>query len=167
MNVEVVMSRNLLALVFTLSSLAPALGCATAPRPLVRADPPVVDHGVSVALIGQRCRREAYENYDQLVLSMFVRVTNTGDGPVAVRPASWRLVVPGRSRVPRETAPETDETSLAVAPHGSRDVRVKFRRPGNATCNQTLELSLDHSIEAPGQPLYLPSMSFTPEPSDT
>ena len=136
-----------------------ALGCAE--RPFVRADPPVSSDGVTVALVGQKCGREAwYENYDVLDLDMVVQVTNGTAFPVAVIPAEMRLLARGNSPIPRSSKPKWEDSPLTLEPNSTASVRVHFQRWGNAKCDQEMQLSPGRSMELSGKDLTLPPLSF-------
>jgi hypothetical protein len=142
-----------------------AIGCAD--QPFVRADPPVSHDGVTVALIGQRCGREAwYENYDVLNLDMIVRVRNQTSLPVDVFPAQMRLLARGNSPVPRSSTPKWEDAPLTLQPNSATNVRVHFQRWGNAKCDQEMQLSIGRSMEIDGKDVVLPPLSFVATQTD-
>ena len=140
-------------------------GCAD--RPFVRTDAPAASAGVTVALVGQKCGREAwYENYDVLDLDMVVRVTNTSPLPVEVIPAQMRLLARGNSATPRASRPRWEDSPVQLAPNATTDVDVHFQRWGNAKCNQEMQLSVDGAMEMSGRSLAVRPLSFVASPSD-
>lgn len=146
-------------------SLIGFVGCAD--RPFVRADAPASSEGVTVALVGQKCGREAwYENYDVLDLDMVVRVTNASPLPVQVIPAQMRLLARGNSATPRASRPKWEDSPVELAPNSTRDVNVHFQRWGNAKCNEEMQLSVDRAMEMSGRDLALRPLSFVATPSD-
>jgi hypothetical protein len=146
-------------------SLVGFAGCAD--RPFVRADAPAASEGVIVALVGQKCGREAwYDNYDVLDLDMVVRITNTSQVPVEVLPAQMRLLARGNSPTPRASRPKWEDAPVALAPNSTRDVSVHFQRWGNAKCNQEMQLSVDRAMEMSGRNLAVRPLSFVAAPSD-
>jgi hypothetical protein len=54
-----------------------------------------------------------------------------------------------------------------VPPGASVPVEVRFRRIGNARCNQDMELSLEGAVAQNGLPLTLRPIAFVPEKKDT
>jgi hypothetical protein len=148
------------------ATVAGVVGCAD--RPFVRADPPVTSDGVTMALVGQKCGREAwYENYDVLNLEMVVRVTNGTSSPVDIMPAQMRLLARGNSQVPRSSKPKWEDGPLELQPNASTDVRVHFQRWGNAKCDQEMQLSPGRSMEMSGKDVTLPPLSFVATRTDT
>jgi hypothetical protein len=160
---EVAMNMKLpVAVVLSLVGFA---GCAD--RPFVRTDPPAASEGVTVALVGQKCGREAwYENYDVLDLDVVVRVTNTSPLPVEVIPAQMRLLARGNAATPRLSRPKWEDSPVQLAPNATTDVNVHFQRWGNARCDQQMQLSLDHSMEISGRDVAIRPLSFVAARSD-
>jgi hypothetical protein len=160
---EVVMNTKLPVIVAL--SLIGFAGCAD--RPFVRTDAPATSEGVTVALVGQKCGREAwYENYDVLDLDMVVRVTNASPLPVEVVPAQMRLLARGNSATPRASRPKWEDAPVQLAPNATTDVNVHFQRWGNAKCDQEMQLSVDRAMEISGRDLSLRPLSFVAAPSD-
>jgi hypothetical protein len=148
------------------AAMLSATGCAE--RPFVRADQPMTTQGVTVALTGQKCGREGWnEAYDVLDLEMVVNVANGTMSPIEVVPAEMRLLANGNSAVPRSSSPKWEDAPLQIAPNSNANVRVHFYRRGNAKCDQNMQLSLDGSIDQAGRRLALPPLSFVPSRSDT
>jgi hypothetical protein len=140
---------------------------ACADRPFVRVDPPVSSQGVTVALVGQKCEREGWnEAYDVLDLEVVLRVTNGTPGPIGVTPAEMRLLASGNSPLPRVSSPKREDAPLEVAPNSNADIRVHFDRRGNGRCNQGMQLSLDRAVNQDGRAVTLPPLSFMPSPND-
>ena len=142
------------------------VGCAD--RPFVRADAPVTSDGVTMALVGQKCGREAwYENYDVLNLEMVVRVTNRTSIPVDIMPSQMRLLARGNSQVPRSSEPKWEDAPLELQPNSAANVRVHFQRWGNAKCDQEMQLSPGRSKEMLGKDVALPPLTFVATRTDT
>ena len=143
-----------------------AVGCAD--RPFVRADPPVSNDGVTVALVGQKCGREAwYENYDVLDLDMVIRVTNQTSEAISVVPSQMRLLARGNSTVPRSSKPKWEDAPSQVQPNASADIRIHFQRWGNAKCDHEMQMSLDRSMEMSGRNVAVQPLSFVATRTDT
>ena len=88
-----------------LPSLVALASCA--PRPFVRTDGPVTSDGVAVALVGQRCEREPWDKYsDVLTLDMHVQVTNASAKALALAPKQVKLIARGYRGAPDQTAPD-------------------------------------------------------------
>jgi hypothetical protein len=141
-------------------------GCAE--RPFVRADPPVSHDGVTVALVGQTCGRQSWnEAYDTLDLDVAVRVTNASAASVDVVPAEIRLLARGNSPAPRSSKPKMVDAPIVLPPNSVATVHVHFLRSGNAKCDQDMQLALDRAVEAAGRPVMLRPLSFKSEGADT
>jgi hypothetical protein len=148
-----------------LPSLVALAGCT--PRPFVRTDGPVTSDGVAVALVGQRCGREPWDKYaDVLTLDVRVQVTNASAEALALAPEQVKLLARGNSAVPNQTAPDVVDGPRTVAAGASAPLRLKFRRVGNARCNQEMQLALDHAFALDGRAVGFRPIAFVPERSD-
>jgi hypothetical protein len=153
-------------LVLLIPAIAVAmLGCSD--RAFVRSDPPVSTEGVTVALVGQKCDREGWnEGYDVLDLEIVVRVTNHSASAVDVLPAEIRLLARGNAPVPRASTPKGEDAPIQVPPNSTADVRVHFHRRGNARCDQQMQLSLGRALEEAGHDVAVPPLSFVATSQD-
>jgi len=143
-------------------------GCASTGRPFVKTDGPSTSSGVTVALKDQRCARRKYDKMnDVLDLRMAVQVTNGSPTPVTVDPTEFRLLARGNEAVADSTPPTGNAPETALPPGGSAPVDVRFRRFGNARCNQDMQLSLDRAVEKGGHEVPLRPITFMPERNDT
>jgi len=142
--------------------LAGTLG-ACAAQPFYRTDTPSAAEGVSVAPLSQRCgRRFDNPRSDVLHLNVTFQITNRSDAPAVVMPGDLRLLVGGDVTAPAKQDPPTE-----IGPGASREVAVRFVRYGDATCNQPMQLSLDHAVRLRDRELPLRPLSVVPNRSDT
>ncbi|HVU53172.1 MAG TPA: hypothetical protein VHL80_20955 [Polyangia bacterium] len=136
-----------------------ALAAACSDRPFLRRDPPVTTGGVTVALVGQRCRRRVRHDQNGILdLVLALRVTNAGPAPVSIVPARLALVVRGDA-----TEPDDHDAPFALGPGLSSPVRVHYRAWSNARCDEPMSVALDAALSEP----TLRPLTFTPEASDT
>jgi hypothetical protein len=135
---------------------AAAAGCAD--RPFLRADPPVTNGGVTVALAGQQCRRRVRHDQNGILdLVLAVSVTNAGLTPVTVDPAHLTLVVRGDA-----SRPDDHDAPFTLAPGRSSLTRAHFHAWSDAKCTEPMTLTLEGVLPTPPR-----SLSFIPEASDT
>jgi hypothetical protein len=97
---------------------------------------------------------------------MQVQVTNSSAKAVELAPEQVKLLARGNSAVPNQTAPDLIDGPRTVAPGSSAPLRLKFRRVGNAKCNQEMQLALDHAVAVDGHEVGFRPIGFVPERSD-
>jgi hypothetical protein len=136
---------------------AAAVGCGD--RPFLRADPTVTSGGVSVALVGQRCRRRVRRDQNGILdLELAMRVENRDAAPVALLPAQIELRVRGDTALP-----DGHGVPLQLDAHQSTPLRIHFHAWSNARCDEPMSVSVAGALS--GAPPVV--LTFVPEASDT